>query len=56
MGHATLLTAMTYSGNGFLVQLDQLIVRDPWPGNPNRRILTAQEAMNTNFLAKVAVS
>jgi hypothetical protein len=55
MGHATLLTAMTYSGNGILVQLNELIVRDPWPGNPNRRALTLVEAMNTQFLAKVAI-
>jgi hypothetical protein len=55
MGHATLLTAMTYSGNGILVQLNELIIRDPWPGNPNRRALTPMEAMNTNFLATVAI-
>jgi len=56
MGHATLLTAMTYSGNGFSFQLDELIIRDPWPGNPNRRALTLAEAMSTQFLAKVTVS
>jgi len=55
MGHATLLTAMTYSGNGFAVQLEELVVRDPWPGSPNRRLLTLQEAMTTEFLAKIAV-
>lgn len=56
LGHATVLTAMTYSGNGFAVQLNELIVRDPWPGNPNRRTLTLPEALATQFLAKVAVS
>jgi Papain-like cysteine protease AvrRpt2 len=55
MGHATLLTAMTYSGNGILVELNELIIRDPWPGNPNRRALTLIEAMNTQFLAKVTI-
>lgn len=56
LGHATVLTAMTYSGNGFAVQLNELVVRDPWPGNPNRRVLTPQEAFATQFLAKVQVS
>ena len=54
-GHATMLTAMTYSGNGVAVQLEQLVVRDPWPGNPNRRALSLQEAMGTQFLAKIEV-
>jgi hypothetical protein len=54
MGHATLLTAMTYSGNGNLIELNELIIRDPFPGNPNRRVLTLIEAMSTQFLAKVA--
>jgi len=55
MGHATLLTAMTYSGNGIAIQLNELVIRDPWPGNPNRRVLTPMEAMNTQFLAKVVI-
>lgn len=55
LGHATVLTAMTYSGNGYMVQLNELIVRDPWPGSPNRRTLSAQEAFATQFLAKIRV-
>jgi len=50
-----MLTAMTYSGNQFTVRLEQLEVRDPWPGSPNRRILTVQEALATQFLAQVNV-
>lgn len=56
LGHATVLTAMTYSGNGVAVQLNQLVVRDPFPGNPNRRNFTPQEAFATQFLAKVTVN
>jgi hypothetical protein len=56
MGHATMLTSMTYSGNGMAIQLNELVVRDPWPGNPNRRRLTPQEAVYTQFLAKVDIS
>lgn len=55
MGHATVMTAMTYSGNGYAVQINQVIVRDPWPGNPNRRALSQQEALLTQFLARVRV-
>ncbi len=56
LGHAVLLTALTYSWNGASVQINQAVVRDPWPLNPNRRILTPMEAMQTQFLAKVEVS
>ncbi len=55
LGNATLLTAMTYAGNGFNLQLEQLVVRDPWPGNPNRRVLSLQEALGTQFLAQVDI-
>ncbi len=57
VGHATVLTAMSYLrdqwGNGIPTQL---VVRDPWPGNINKRLLTAQESSGTNFIAKVSVS
>jgi hypothetical protein len=56
LGHATLLTAMSYAGDGFnVVRLEQLVVRDPWPGNPNRRVLSLQEALGTQFLTQVNV-
>ena len=56
LGHATVLTAMTYDidVNG-RYQIIDLTVRDPWPGNPNRRSLTQQEVLQTSFLTKVAV-
>jgi hypothetical protein len=56
MGHATVMTAMTYSGNGQFIQINEVIIRDPWPGNPNRRALSAQEALATQFLAAVRVT
>jgi Papain-like cysteine protease AvrRpt2 len=54
-GHATVMTAMTYSMNAFTAQLEELVVRDPWPGNPNRRTLSLQEALGTQFLAQISV-
>src|SRR4029453_7643625 len=56
MGHATVMTAMTYSGNGQFIQINEVIIRDPWAGNPNRRALSAQEALATQFLAAVRVT
>jgi len=57
LGHATVLTEMTYLrdrfGRGMPVEFT---VRDPWPENPNRRSLNAQEVAGTNFLALVRVS
>jgi len=56
MGHATVMTAMTYVrdqwGRG---QPLQVIVRDPWPGTPNRRQLSMQEAWGTFFLMALHV-
>lgn len=56
LGHATVLTAMTY-----LVDIYsrgrplEIIVRDPWPQNQNRRRLTAAEAQGTFFIARVSI-
>ncbi len=56
LGHATVLTAMSYyvdiSGR---YQVAALTIRDPWPGRPNRRSLSPEEALATNFLTKVEV-
>lgn len=56
LGHATVMTGMSMSlaANG-TYRIDGIVVRDPWPGHPNRRLLTPQEAMATNFLTKVYV-
>lgn len=56
MGHATVMTAMTYSGYGQYIQINEVVVRDPWPGSPNRRNLSPQEALATQFLARVRVT
>lgn len=57
MGHATVLTAMTYWRDFFgRGQVQQLTVRDPWPGNQNRRMLSLREALGTFFIAAVRVS
>lgn len=57
LGHATLMTAMTWIQDNFgNQQLQEIIVRDPWPGRPNRRVLTAQELFGTTFLAAVTAS
>lgn len=56
LGHATVLTAMTYLVDIYSRgQPLEIIVRDPWPGNSNRRVLTAAEAAGTFFIAKVEV-
>ncbi|WP_165838774.1 papain-like cysteine protease family protein [Roseicella frigidaeris] len=56
LGHATVLTAMTYirdlSGRGTPLSLT---VRDPWPGRQSPRILGADEAMQAQFLAAISV-
>jgi hypothetical protein len=57
LGHATLITAMRYkvdyASRGIPLEI---WVRDPWPGNPNRRRLKPQERAGTFFLAAVRVT
>jgi hypothetical protein len=59
MGHATVLTALTYNrdgyGNGVVTSA---IVRDPWPYpglRDGRRVLRPQEWIGTSFLARIRV-
>ena len=51
------LTAETYwrniSGGGAVTQA---IVRDPWPGNGGKRLLSAQEWFGTQLLIRIRVS
>lgn len=57
LGHATVLTAMTYVRDQFGRGMpQQIIVRDPWPGHPNRRVLSMREAAGTFFIAAVKVT
>jgi hypothetical protein len=58
LGHATVLTALTYVQNpsapgGATVTL--ATVRDPWPGNGGKRNLSPQEWYNVDFAARVRV-
>ncbi len=57
LGHATVLTALTsnIAANGAW-NVMAATVRDPWPGNGGRRILSPQEWYNINFAARITVS
>jgi hypothetical protein len=56
MGHAMVLTDLVYvrnfQGQG---QVQQAVVRDPWPGR-GRRVLSAQEWFAIQFAARIRVS
>lgn len=56
VGHATVVTAMRYLSTPMGPIPLSVTVRDPWPGNPNRRDLSPQEVMGTAFLASVIVT
>lgn len=57
LGHATLMTAMSYVEDNFgRRQLQEIILRDPWPGRRNRRRMTPREFYGTTFLAAVTAS
>ena len=57
LGHAMVLTALTYerapnsSGN-----VTAATVRDPWPYNPNRRILSRREWYSITNLFRIAIT
>ncbi|WP_395842103.1 papain-like cysteine protease family protein [Cystobacter fuscus] len=57
LGHAMVLTALTYdvvpSGAG---QVIQATVRDPWPTNGGRRVLSAPEWFSTMLLVQIDVT
>lgn len=57
LGHATVLTAVTsivdLATTGFSVQ--QVIVRDPWPTNGGRRLLSPVEWASLQFAARIRV-
>ena len=56
VGHATVLTAMTYlQDTSGRTQLTNLTVRDPWPYSPNRRDLMLNEVYGTFFVCKIDV-
>jgi hypothetical protein len=58
LGHATVLTAVTSTVDVLTTQftVQQVIVRDPWPTNGGRRLLSPMEWANLNFAARIRVS
>jgi len=62
VGHAMLLTAVRYrvqsSGNmgPESISLTSLIVRDPWPSNPNRRELDESEVRGAVVALRIGIS
>jgi hypothetical protein len=54
LGHATVLTAITWASNNLGQQLIvSATVRDPWPESPSKRTLSPQEWANVSFAARV---
>jgi hypothetical protein len=54
LGHATMLTALAWQQDNLgNVQVLDAVIRDPWPGSPSRRSLTAREWANVSFVARV---
>jgi hypothetical protein len=56
VGHAVLITAMQYTRSRSGVTTNAVVVRDPWPNNPNRRVYSRQEFYGVNFLATLRIS
>jgi hypothetical protein len=58
LGHATVLTAVTSEVDTITTQfvIQQVVVRDPWPGNGGRRLLSPVEWANLNFAARIRVT
>lgn len=57
LGHAMVLTAMAYRTHPSnpVVAIDNITVRDPWPGQ-GLRVLTSQEAFQISFLARIRIA
>jgi len=58
LGHATVLTAITSEVDTATSQyeIQEVIVRDPWPGRGGRRPLTPMEWASINFAARIRVT
>ncbi len=58
LGHATVLTAIISQVDAATSQyeIEQVIVRDPWPGRGGRRPLSPMEWANINFAARIRVT
>jgi len=58
MGHAIVLTAVVSEVDTATSQyeIQQVIVRDPWPGSGGRRLLSPMEWASINFAARIRVT
>ena len=56
LGHAVVLTAMTFYDTPSGPQVVDAIVRDPWPASPSRRQMTAAEWYNVALAAQIRVT
>ncbi len=58
LGHATVLTAITSAVDTITTQyvIQEVIVRDPWPGSGGRRLLSPMEWASINFAARIRVA
>lgn len=58
LGHATVLTAIISEVDAATSQyeIQQVIVRDPWPGSGGRRPLAPMEWASINFAARIRVT
>lgn len=56
LNHAVLITAMKYIQTQTGIEPLEIIVRDPWPMNPNRRVMTPQEYHNVSLLMTLRLS
>jgi papain like cysteine protease AvrRpt2 len=59
LGHAMVLTGLTYVSDPTSpigATVTAAIVRDPWPGNGGRRVLSPQEWYNISLLARVRIT
>lgn len=55
LGHAVVLTAMTYYITPSGPYVVSAIVRDPWPARPSRREMTRDEWYNVQLAARIRV-
>ena len=55
LGHAMVLTGISYDRTRFGSQITEMVVRDPWQRR-GRRVLNLQEAFNISFLVRVRIT
>lgn len=53
LGHATMLTGLGWVTDGWSKYVHDAVVRDPWPYQPSRRSLSAQEWFGIRFAVRI---